>query len=152
MRICSEVGANPNTIENTVRKLKIESEINCAKLKRLTREKLSSITPIINKNGITIIRGTFANLEDEEIRKFVSQKISESKNTVMFIANQNSPMDINYNIVFARTEEMLNIDCSKLFKQISGTDGQGGGKANFIIGVAKNERLSRLIDEIMHEL
>jgi alanyl-tRNA synthetase len=152
MRICSEIGANSNTIENTVRKLKIESEINRDKLRRLTREKLGTIMPIINKNGTILIQGTFSDLEDEEIRKYVSKKIAESKNTVIFIANQKSDSDINSNIVFARTEEMLNIDCNQLFKQICSTDGRGGGKANFILGVVKNERLPRIIDEITYEI
>jgi alanyl-tRNA synthetase len=152
MRICSEIGANSNTIENTVKKLKIESGINCNKLKRLTSEKLSTIMPIINRNGTIFIQGTFSDLEDEEIRKFVSKKTAESKNTVIFIANQDSDSDINSNIVFARTKDMLNVDCNQLFKQICGSDGRGGGKANFVLGMVKNERLSRIIDEIMYEL
>lgn len=151
-RICGEIGANSNTIENSVRKLKTESNINHNKLKRLTREKLSAIMPVINKNGIVFIQGIFSDLEDEEIRKYVSKKIAESKNTVIFIANQKSDSDINSNIVFARTEEMLNIDCNQLFKQICSTDGRGGGKANFILGVVKNERLPRIIDEITYEI
>jgi alanyl-tRNA synthetase len=56
MRICSEIGANPNTIENTVKKLKIATEINRDKLKRLTREKLSAIMPSTNKNGTIFIQ------------------------------------------------------------------------------------------------
>jgi alanyl-tRNA synthetase len=152
MRICSEIGANSNTIENTVKKLKIESGINCNKLKRLTSEKLSTIMPIIKRNGTIFIQGTFSDLEDEEIRKFVSKKTAESKNTVIFIANQDSDSDINSNIVFARTKDMLNVDCNQLFKQICGSDGRGGGKANFVLGMVKNERLSRIIDEIMYEL
>ncbi len=151
-RICGEIGANLNTIENSVRKLKTESNINHNKLKRLTREKLSEIVPIINKNGTVFIQGIFSDLEDEEIRKFVSTKITESKNTVIFLANKESDSDMNSNIVFARTEEMLDLDCNQLFKQICGTDGQGGGKANFILGVVKNERLQGIINEIANLL
>jgi alanyl-tRNA synthetase len=151
-RICGEIGANLNTIENSVRKLKTESNINHNKLKRLTREKLSEIVPIINKNGTVFIQGIFSDLEDEEIRKFVSTKITESKNTVIFLANKESDSDMNSNIVFARTEEMLDLDCNQLFKQICGTDGQGGGKANFVLGVVKNERLQGIINEIANLL
>jgi alanyl-tRNA synthetase len=151
-RICDEIGANSNTIENSVRKLKTQSNINHNKLKRLTREKLGAIIPVINKNGIVFIHGIFSDLEDEEIRKFVSNKITESKNTVIFIANQESDSDMNSNIVFARTEEMLDLDCDQLFKQICGTDGRGGGKANFILGVVKNERLLGIINEIANQL
>jgi alanyl-tRNA synthetase len=152
MRICGEIGANSNTIENSVRKLKNESEINRDKLKRLTKEKLSAIMPIINKNGTIFIQGIFSALEDEEIRKFISRKIAESKNTVIFVANQNSDSDINSNIVFARTEDILNLDCNQLFKRICGTDGRGGGKANFTLGVVKNERLSWIVNEIANQL
>jgi alanyl-tRNA synthetase len=151
-RICGEIGANLNTIENSVRKLKTESNINHNKLKRLTREKLSEIVPVINKNGTVFIQGIFSDLEDEEIRKFVSTKITESKNTVILLANKESDSDMNSNIVFARTEEMLDLDCNQLFKQICGTDGQGGGKANFVLGVVKNERLQGIINEIANLL
>jgi alanyl-tRNA synthetase len=151
-RICDEIGANSNTIEKSVRKLKTQSNINHNKLKRLTREKLGAIIPVINKNGIVFIHGIFSDLEDEEIHKFVSNKITESKNTVIFIANQESDSDMNSNIVFARTEEMLDLDCDQLFKQICGTDGRGGGKANFILGVVKNERLLGIINEIANQL
>ena len=151
-RICDEIGANSNTIENSVRKLKTQSNINHNKLKRLTREKLGAIIPVINKNGIVFIHGIFSDLEDEEIRKFVSTKITESKNTVIFIANQESDSDMNSNIVFARTEEMLDLDCDQLFKQICGTDGRGGGKANFILGVVKNERLQVIINKIANNI
>jgi len=151
-RICGEIGANPNTIENSVRKLKTQSNVNHNKLKRLTREKLSAIMPVINKSGTVFIQGIFSDLEDEEIHNFVSKKITESKNTVIFIANQESDSDMNSNIVFARTEEMLDLDCDQLFKQICGTDGRGGGKASFILGVAKNERLLGIINEIANQL
>ena len=152
MRICGEIGANSNTIENSVRKLKNESEINRDKLKRLTKEKLSAIMPIINKNGTIFIQGIFSALEDEEIRKFISKKIDGSSNTVIFVANKNSDSDINSNIVFARTEDILNLDCNQLFKRICGTDGRGGGKANFTLGVVKNERLSWIVNEIANQL
>jgi alanyl-tRNA synthetase len=151
-RICGEIGANSNTIENSVRKLKTQNNINRSKLKRLTREKLNAIMSVITKNGTVFIQGIFSDLEDEEIRKFVSKKITESKNTVIFIANQESNSDMNSNIVFARTEEMLDLDCDQLFKQICGTDGRGGGKANFILGAVKNERLPGIINEIANQL
>ncbi|HJT49845.1 MAG TPA: hypothetical protein VJ729_16820 [Nitrososphaeraceae archaeon] len=151
-RICGEIGANSNTIENSVRKLRTESNINRDKLKRLTREKLSAIVPIVNKNDRVFIQGTFSDLEDEEIRKFVSTKITESTNTIIFIANQEIDSGMNSNIIFARTEDISDLDCNQLFKQICGSDGRGGGKANFILGVVKNERLQGIINEIAYQL
>lgn len=151
-RICGEIGANSNTIENSVRKLRTESNINLDKLKRLTREKLSAIVPIVNKNDRVFIQGTFSDLEDEEIRKFVSTKITESTNTIIFIANHEIDSGMNSNIIFARTEDISDLDCNQLFKQICGSDGRGGGKANFILGVVKNERLQGIINEIAYQL
>jgi alanyl-tRNA synthetase len=151
-RICGEIGANSNTIENSVRKLRTESNINRDKLKRLTREKLSAIVPIVNKNDRVFIQGTFSDLEDEEIRKFVSTKITESTNTIIFIANHEIDSGMNSNIIFARTEDISDLDCNQLFKQICGSDGRGGGKANFILGVVKNERLQGIINEIAYQL
>jgi alanyl-tRNA synthetase len=151
-RICDEIGANSNTIEDSVRKLRTESNINRDKLRRLTREKLRAIMPIVNKNDRAFIQGTFSDLEDEEIRKFVSTKITESKNTIIFIANQEIDSGMNSNIIFARTEDISDLDCNQLFKQICGSDGRGGGKANFILGVVKNERLQGIINEIAYQL
>ena len=135
LKVCKEIGANLNTVENTVRKLKIENESNLNKLKKLTREKLNSIrTDDDNNNsGITVIQGIFSGLEEEEIRKFAGTKIAGSKkSTVIIIVNSNNDSDATANVVLARNEELLNVDCDKLFKQVSGADGQGGGNPHFV--------------------
>ena len=155
LKVCKEIGANLNTVENTVRKLKIENEINLNKLKKLTKEKLNNIRPDDNNNnsGITVIQGIFSGLEEEEIRKFAGTKISESKkNTVIIIVNSNNDSDATATIVLARNEELQNIDCDKLFKQVSGADGQGGGKPHFVIGMIKKNRMHYIMNEIIQEI
>jgi len=135
--------------------LKIENEINLNKLKKLTKEKLNNIRPDDNNNnsGITVIQGIFSGLEEEEIRKFAGTKISESKkNTVIIIVNSNNDSDATATIVLARNEELQNVDCYKLFKQVSGADGQGGGKPHFVIGMIKKNRVHHIMNEIIQEI
>jgi alanyl-tRNA synthetase len=153
LKVCNEIGANLNTVENTVRKLKIENEDNLNKLKKLTREKLDSLRSDNNNNsGISIIQGIFSGLEEEEIRKFAGTKIAESKNTLIIVVNSNNDSDANANIVLARNEELLNVDCNKLFKQVFGADGQGGGKPHFVIGMIKKNRVHNIMNEIIQEI
>ena len=153
LKICQEIEANFNTVENTVRKLKTDSEICISKLKYLTKEKLDNIIPYINEySKITIIHGIFSNLLDEEIRIYAGRKIAES-NTVVIIANINyhSNDDIA-SIVFARNKSLVNIDCNKLFREVSSKDGQGGGKPHFVTGVVNKERVTDIVNNIIAKL
>ncbi|MGI0050036.1 MAG: hypothetical protein ACREAW_10885, partial [Nitrososphaera sp.] len=43
LKVCGELGANINTVENTAKKLRAENESNARKMKALGREKLSGI-------------------------------------------------------------------------------------------------------------
>ena len=90
LNIYNEIGANFNTVENTIRKLQVENQLSRKKLKKLTEEKLDNIrsySPPHTK--ITIIDGIFSGLIDSEIRSFAGRKISE-KNTVVIVANIDS--------------------------------------------------------------
>src|ERR671921_1215591 len=128
LKICEEIDANFNTVENTVRKLKTDSEIYLGKLKNLTKEKLDSIVPYITDHSkITIIRGIFFNLLDEEIRIFAGRKIAESKS-------------------------LVNIDCNRLFREISSEYGRGGGTPHFVTGVVDKERVTAIVNNIIAEV
>ncbi len=152
LKICEEVEANFNTVENTVRKLKIESEICLDKLKNLTQEKLDKIIPYNNEHTkITIISGIFSDLLDDEIRIFAGRKIAES-NIVVIVANINHHSDDTASIVFARNEALVNIDCNKLFREISSEDGRGGGKPHFVTGVVNKERVTDIVNNIIARL
>ena len=152
LKICEEVEANFNTVENTVRKLKTESEICLDKLKNLTQKKLDNIIPYITEyTKITIISGIFSDLLDDEIRIFTGRKIAQS-NTVVIVANINHHSDDTASIVFARNEALVNIDCNKLFREISSENGRGGGKPHFVTGVVNKERVTDIVNNIIARL
>ena len=152
LKICEEVEANFNTVENTVRKLKTESEICLDKLKNLTQEKLDNIIPYnTDYTKITIISGVFSDLLDDEICIFAGRKIAQS-NIVVIVANINHHSDDTASIVFARNEALVNIDCNKLFREISSENGQGGGKPHFVTGVVNKERVTDIVNNIIARL
>ena len=152
LKICEEVEANFNTVENTVRKLKTESEICLDKLKNLTQEKLDNIIPYNTEHTkITIISGIFSDLLDDEIRIFAGRKIAES-NIVVIVANINHHSDDTVSIVFARNEALVNIDCNKLFREISSEDRRGGAKPHFVTGVVNKERVTDIVNNIIARL
>jgi alanyl-tRNA synthetase len=143
IRVCSEIGANINTVENTARKLKAENEGNAKKLKALGREKLEAIKPATGSR-ITLFKRVFENLSDDQLQEFAGEKISDS-NTVVLIANVGSE---TASIVFARNEKMQDIDCNKLFKQHAGADGRGGGKPHFVTGIVKKTAINGVMNDI----
>jgi alanyl-tRNA synthetase len=152
LKICEEVEANFNTVENTVRKLKTESEIYLDKLKNLTQEKLDNIIPNNTEyTKITIISGVFSDLLDDEIRIFAGRKIAQS-NIVVIVANINHHSDDTASIVFARNEALVNIDCNQLFREISSENGRGGGKPHFVTGVVNKERVTDIVNNIIARL
>jgi alanyl-tRNA synthetase len=62
LNICSEIGANINSVENTVKKLKNENEKLLRDLKTHSRKNLDKITPYtIENKRITIIQGHQSN-------------------------------------------------------------------------------------------
>jgi alanyl-tRNA synthetase len=150
LSICKEVGANFNTVENTIRKLKADNKIYLSKLKKITKEKLDNIIPYtIGNNKITIIQGIFSGLIDSEIRSFAGEKIAEY-NTVVIICNINhKPNDTVASIVFARNESLVYIDCNKIFKDIAGNNGRGGGTPHFVTGIVNREKATGIVRNIV---
>ena len=149
LKICTETGANYNTVEETVKKLKQTNILHLEKLKKLTEEVLNNIEPEPTRNaGPCILRGTFTGLLDEQVREFASRKISES-NLVVVLANLNSELDSMANVVFARSDSLSNIDCNRMFKEIASEYGRGGGKSNFVTGVIRRENVGEFISTIV---
>jgi alanyl-tRNA synthetase len=146
LKVCGELGANINTVENTAKKLRAENEGNARKLRALGREKLSGIKPATN-GRVTLLRGMFENLADDQLQEFAGEKIVDA-NTVVLVANVGSEMA---SVVFARNEKM-EIDCNRLFKQFAGQDGRGGGKPHFVTGVVKKQAAGDLLDRIAGEV
>ncbi|HZE77482.1 MAG TPA: hypothetical protein VE089_02925 [Nitrososphaeraceae archaeon] len=155
LKLCKETGANINTLENTIKKLKADNETYLNKLKTLTKETLDNIIPYnVGHNRITIFQGIFSGLLDSEIRSFAERKIIEY-NTVVIIANINNESAIASaaNIVFATNElSLASIDCNKLFREISGKDGRGGGNAHFVTGIVNMNKVSDILKTIVDEI
>lgn len=147
LKVCGELGANINTVENTARKLRSENESNVRKLRALGRDKLSGIKPATN-GRITLMKGVFENLADEQLQEFAGEKIANA-NTVVLVANVDSELA---SVVFARNENMLGFDCNRLFKQFAGAEGRGGGRPYFVTGIIKKEALSNMIERIQAEI
>lgn len=147
LRVCTELGANINTVENTAKKIMSENENNVRKLRAVGKEKLSAIVPTTS-GSITLLKGVFENLADDQLQEFAGEKITDA-NTVVLIANVGSEMA---SVVFARNEKMQDIDCNKIFKQVAGADGRGGGKPHFVTGVVKKESIDAVLDRIAVEI
>ena len=147
MRVCSELGANINTVENTARKLKSQLDSDRAKLRALGREKLEEM-PHQKMGNFLLVKGAFADLDDDQLTEFAGEKIM-SPGAVVLISNTGRE---NAKIVFARNEVMSNMDCSEIFKRSAREDGRGGGKPHFVTGVVKNEALGRVIKDIEAEI
>lgn len=144
LKVCGELGANINTVENTAKKLKQEYEGNRGKLRMLSREKLAAIQP--ESNGrLALFRGVFSSLADDQLQEFAGEKIAGANDVVVLVANVGLE---NASIVFARSEKLSEIDCNKLFKEAAGADGRGGGKLHFVTGVVKKEAAGRVVDII----
>ena len=143
MKVCEELGANPNTVESTARKARTEGEVNFKKLKALSKEKLDGITPISN-GKVAVIKGAFFGLADEALLEFAGDKITAA-NTVAVLANA-SASETTY-FILARHEAM-DIDCNKVFREVAGAEGRGGGKPHFVTGVVKKEKAQQIADRI----
>jgi len=147
LRICNDLRANFNTIENTVRNLRAENEINNRRIKVLGREKLEDITQI-KRDDITLLKGVFKDLPNDLLQEFAGEMII-NPNTIVLIANIADEMA---NIILARNEIMEGIDLNKMFKQFADADGRGGGKPHFVTGIVKREAVNRVLDSMERDI
>jgi alanyl-tRNA synthetase len=153
LNICIETGANYNTVQETTKKLKQVNILYLEKLKLLTQHMLDSINPRRTHNeGPWVISGTFVGLLDEQVREFASKKIAGSNSNVVVLANFNSNGESMANVVFARNESLFEIDCDRMFKEITSKWGKGGGKSNFVTGVIRKEKVDEFIATIVENL
>lgn len=157
MKVCSELGANLNTVENTARKVRMEGESASKKLKALSLEKLRSIAPAKGGSGANVYSGVFSGLADEALQEFAGEKIAEQGTAaVVVIANASAEKDGAY-FVLARSNGAAtngssnindNFDCNKVFREAAGADGRGGGKPHFVTGVVKKEKAGELVAKV----
>ena len=147
LRVCNELRANINTIENTARKLRLENEMTSRRLKALSREKLSGILPV-RRGNVTLLKGVFENLSDDQLQEFAAEMIINS-NRVVLLANITDEIAV---IVFACNEKMEQIDLNKMFNQFAENDGRGGGKPHFVTGIIKKQAVGRVLDSIARQI
>jgi alanyl-tRNA synthetase len=155
LNICHDIGANSNTVENTVRKLNKERKAFATKLKRLTAEYLSKIEPTtMDKNGkVSLIQEILYGLDEEEIRSFVGKKTFAShESMVVLIVHISNDNEENASVVFARTQSLELIDCNKLFNKLSYLGAKGGGNPTFVTGVINNDKKLQLMKNLISDV
>ena len=147
LRICQDLGANINTVEDTVKKLDREEKIKTLKLKKLTTGYLDKIMPSTLEHGkVNLIQDILYSLDDDEIRSFVGKMASLSEErTIILLAHIPNDNEENASVTFARTQSLEHIDCNKLFNQYSYLGARGGGKPTFLIGVINKEKIHQLM-------
>jgi alanyl-tRNA synthetase len=153
--ICKSLGANMNTVENTVIKLNEERKINEKKLNRLTAERLNKIQPSkMDVNGeVNLIQEILQGLDDEEIRNFAGKKTSTPhERTIVLFIHVSSEKEEKASVVFARSLSLDQIDCNKLFNQLSSLGAKGGGKPTFVVGVINRDKMHQLMNHLTAEV
>jgi alanyl-tRNA synthetase len=155
LKVCQSLGANMNTVESTVKKLNEENRIYEEKLKRITSDYLEKIEPIAmdDSGKIYLIQGILYGLDDEEILSFAGKKTS-SLNTgkIVLLIHVSGDKNENASVVFARSPLLGQIDCNKLFRQLSSLGAKGGGKPEFAVGVVGNDKKHQLMNYLTTEV
>jgi alanyl-tRNA synthetase len=154
LRICQDLGANINTVEDTVKKLDREEKIKTLKLKKLTTGHLDKIMPSSLENGkVNLIQEILYSLDDDEIRSFVGKIASHSEErTIILLAHIPNDNEENASVTFARTQSLKHIDCNKLFNQYSCLGARGGGKPTFLTGVINKEKIHQLMNHLVTDI
>lgn len=155
LNICQSLGANVNTVENTIKKLNEERRMYEEKLKRLTSDYLDKIEPITmdDSGKIYLIQEILYGLDDEEILSFAGKKTSSSNTgTVVLLIHVSSDKKENASVVFARSPLLGQIDCNKLFGQLSFSGAKGGGKPEFAVGVVGKDKTHQLMNYLTTEV
>jgi alanyl-tRNA synthetase len=155
LNICQSLGANVNTVENTVRKLNEERRMYEEKLKRLTSDYLDKIKPtaLDDSGKIYLTQEILCGLDDEEIKSFAGKKISSSHaGIIVLLIHVSSDKEKNASVVFARSPFLNQIDCNKLFRQLSSSGVKGGGKPDFAVGVVSKDMKNQLLNYLTREI
>jgi alanyl-tRNA synthetase len=155
LNICQELGANINTVENTVKKLNWEGKVNALKLRRLTTEYLANIKhDVLGENGkVDLVQSVVCGLDDNEIRNFAGKMISRAdRSTIILIVNIPEDNDDNASVVFARSQSLERIECNKLFNQYSFLGARGGGKPSFLAGVVSKGNAHHLMKKLITDI
>jgi alanyl-tRNA synthetase len=155
LNICQSLGANMNTVENTVKKMKEERNVCELKLERLTGEHLNKIEPSkMDANGkVNLIQGILYGLDEKGIQSFVGKKVSAPhESTIVLIVHVPSEKEGYATVIFARSQPLERVDCNQLFSQLSFLGARGGGKPTFVTGVIKKENKYLLLNQLLADI
>jgi alanyl-tRNA synthetase len=155
LNICQDLGANINTVEETVRKLNKEVNLKTQKLKRLTADRLSKIKPdTLDKNrNVKLIREILYDLDEHEIQSFVRKITSHTEDRVIImIAYLPSVNQDNASIIFARSNPLNDINCSALFSRYSSWGIRGGGKPTLATGVIAGDKINEFMKHLATDI
>ncbi len=148
--ICNEIGANYNTVEETIKKLNKEREQYHDKLKILTNKILTSIhSQYFEKYRINIISKILDNIDWRMIQTFVGKKIREARTIVILVNTDDNDMA---SLVFARSSD-INLDCVSIFENIGKRRdiGKGGGKSNFVNAQITKSMSNKVVEDLVKE-
>jgi len=148
--ICNEIGANYNTVEETIKKLNKEREQYHDKLKILTNKILTSIhSQYFEKYRINIISKILDNIDWRMIQTFVGEKIREARTIVILVNTDDNDMA---SLVFARSSD-INLDCVSIFENIGKRRdiGKGGGKSNFVNAQITKSMSNKVVEDLVKE-
>jgi alanyl-tRNA synthetase len=153
MNLCQVTGGNYNTIEKTVKRLRQTHDMYLEKARLMSEQILDNIESVSSSNsGPRTISSTFVGLLEQQIREFAIRKTSAENNLVIVIANLGVETDSMASIVLARSGSLRNIDCYKIFSEISTEWGKGGGKPEFVTGVIKREYMDHFVNRIVEKI
>jgi alanyl-tRNA synthetase len=153
MNLCQVTGGNYNTIEKTVKRLRQTHDMYLEKARLMSEQILDNIEPMSSSNsGPRTISGTFVGLLEQQIREFAIRKTAAENNLVIVIANLGVETDSMASIVLARSGSLRNIDCYKIFSEVSTEWGKGGGKPEFVTGVIKREYMDHFVNRIVEKI
>ena len=143
LSICSELGANLNTIEETVKKLRAQTGVQTAKLRSITEQQLGHMqTERIG--DITLSVGSFANLEDRQILESVSRLI-EREATIVIITNT---FGESADIILAKSNRIACPDLRVIFQNCP-VKAKGGGTSDFVCGVIDAKTAESFVDSVV---
>jgi alanyl-tRNA synthetase len=153
MNLCQVTGGNYNTIEKTVKRLRQTHDMYLEKARLMSEQILDNIESVSSSNsGPRTISSTFVGLLEQQIREFAIRKTAAENNLVIVIANLGVKTDSMASIVLARSGSLRNIDCYKIFSEVSTEWGKGGGKPEFVTGVIKREYMDHFVNRIVEKI
>jgi alanyl-tRNA synthetase len=152
--ICRDLGASPNTIEPTTKKIKSELEACKSRLNSISTISLEEIPMKILGQGtgekVEAYCTLVSHLSDDRIIEFAGEKISSKGSpTLVCIANESGD---SARIVLAISERVSDkVNLNQLFRQHSAGSGKGGGRPHFVTGIIPSEGVQSFLDAILRE-